>query len=147
MNPAEQLMLAQAYIHGLQAKVAQLKAQILGIRDAYGSKSFETQLGPVSVAVPKPKPVVTDEVGLFEWVQNNYPAEIVPAIRPTFRSALVSGLRCAGPDVLTEQGEVVGWAVVETGEPYVTARLTTEVKEAAAVQIEARFDEMMKALE
>lgn len=149
MNAAEKLMAIKGLIAGLQAAEAAQKDGILALKDQLGASSFKTALGGVSVATPKPKIAVTDEAGLLAWVEEHFPSEVetIRRVRPRSREVLLGQLVMDGSDVVTAEGEVVTWAVVEQGEEYVTARLSSDVKAVATEQVRTALDGLLGVLQ
>lgn len=144
MNKAEQLMAVEGLIYGLTQIKARLRGEVLELKAQVGASQFRTALGPVSVATPKAKPVITDERKFLAWVSDNYPDEIEQKVRESFTKALLAKVRMVGADVLTPEGEVLEFASVdEGGDEYVSARLTAEVKEQAATQVAEALERMI----
>lgn len=143
MNTAEQLMLVKAYIWGLQRIEAQLKARVLDLKAEVGASQFRTPLGPVSVAAPKPKPVITRPEAFLAWVLENRPDEVVTQVRESFAKAFVDSLVIDGDEVFTKDGELVEFAGVDLRDEYVTATLSAPVKAEAEVQVAGALDRLL----
>lgn len=143
MNTAERLMVVKAYIHGLQQVEAQLKAQVLELKGQVGASQFRTPLGPVSVAVPKPKPVIRDERAFLRWAIENHPDEVEQSVRDAFTKSFLAGLVVDGGEVFTRDGELVEFAGVDQRGEYVSATLSGPVKAEAEVQVAGALDRLL----
>ena len=143
MNTAEQLMVVKAYIWGLQRIEAQLKARVIAMKAEVGASQYRTPLGAVSVAVPKPKPVITRPEAFLAWVLENRPDEVVTQVRDSFAKAFVDSLVIDGDEVFTKDGELVEFAGVDQRDEYVTATLSAAVKAEAEVQVAGALDRLL----
>lgn len=136
-------MVVKAYIWGLQRIEAQLKARVLDLKTEVGASQFRTPLGPVSVAEPKPKPVITRPEAFLSWVLENRPDEVVTQVRDSFAKAFVDSLVIDGDEVFTKDGELVEFAGVDQRGEYVTATLSAPVKAEAEVQVAGALDRLL----
>ncbi len=144
MNKAEQLMAVKGLIWGLQQVENRLKGEVLDLKEQVGASQFRTDLGPVSVASPKAKPVIADDRKFLAWVADNFPDEIEQRVRDSFTKALLAKVTMDGSDVLSPDGELLEFAAVDPGgDEYVSARLTNEVKEQAEAQVAAALERMI----
>jgi hypothetical protein len=147
VNTAEQLMVVKAYIWGLQQVEAQLKGQVLELKGEVGASQFRTPLGPVSVATPKPKVVITNDRKFLAWVLDNHPDQIEQTVRESYAKAFVLGLVIDGSEVFTRDGELVEFAGVEQRGEYVSATLSAPVKADAEVQVAGALDRLLGVLQ
>lgn len=85
--------------------------------------------GTVVLAAGRRVAAVTDEETFVKWVNSRYPGEVVLAVRPAFRRRLLDAATRAGIAVDTETGEVIPGVDITAGEPYLTARPSTEAKD------------------
>ena len=105
------------------------------------------RVGWVRVDKGRTKATVTDEAAFTAWVRETAPGEIVPAVRPSYREAVLSQLRREGAAVVPGTGELVEevpGVEVSEGEPtvYVNAE-----EDAAEVLGEAYREGGLPALE
>ena len=147
MNTAEQLMAVKGLIWGLQRAEAVLKERVLEMKAQLGATSYATALGPVSVAVPKPRPVIVDAQAFLAWVEANRPNEIVRQVRESYTGAFLGQLVIDGGEVFTRDGELVEFAGVEQKTEYVSAALSAPVKAASEAQVAVALDGLLGILQ
>ncbi|MDM2350545.1 Uncharacterised protein [Mycobacteroides abscessus subsp. abscessus] len=79
------------------------------------SSTTRVQLGP--------KLKVEDPDRLAAWVQQRWPTEIVPAVRPSFLAQIVPRMAATNGCLIDDDGEVCPWVGLERPNPYTTTRL------------------------
>lgn len=79
------------------------------------SSTTRVQLGP--------KLKVEDPDRLAAWVQQRWPTEIVPTVRPSFLAQIVPRMAAANGCLIDDDGEVCPWVGLELPNPYTTTRL------------------------
>lgn len=120
-------ILAAALVKVIKERVAEadqngradLLAQLIAAHEAMGVKSVSielpdgTKVGTATLTNPKAG-VYVDDVAFMRWVQAEHPGEVVPAVRESFRRAIVARLRVVGGDTVVDEktGYVVEWASV-----------------------------------
>jgi len=106
----------------IDKEIAAEKTETLAFADEFGVKSFDTPLGPVTVAHKDPS-IGWDQAGLLAWVKTNHPGEVeqTERVRPAFQAVLASRfVVVAGGVVDSVTGEQVDFAFVTAqGDPYV----------------------------
>lgn len=81
-----------------------------------------TNVGAISYANGSRQVRVVDEHAFTEWVLANYPDEIVPQVRASFRDSLFGRVRDAGAPVDPATGEVIPGVEAGRGDPYITVK-------------------------
>lgn len=81
-----------------------------------------TKVGAISYATGARRVTVVDERAFTEWVLANYPDEIIPHVRTSFRDALFSRIRDTGEPVDTGTGEVIPGVETGRGVPYLAVK-------------------------
>lgn len=79
------------------------------------SSTTRVQLGP--------KLKVEDPDRLAAWVQQRWPTEIVPAVRPSFLAQIVPRMAAADGCLVDDDGEVCPWVGLERPNPYTRTSL------------------------
>jgi hypothetical protein len=100
-----------------------------------------TVLGAVTMCKGRTTAAVTDETALTAWVQDRFPHEIVPQVRPSFvELLLLSAKNRDGCWVNRKTGEAVPIPGVKVGygDPYPAAHLAEDAEQVLAVAWERR---------
>lgn len=80
-----------------------------------------TKVGSITYANGRVTPRVVDERAFTAWVSENYPDEIVPLVRSSFRDAILAQAK-ANDAPVTANGELVPGIELRPGNPYLTAK-------------------------
>lgn len=152
MTAAEKLAALRALREGLNAAIDDATAEVEGVREQTGSKSFDTPYGLVYFAVSGDK-FAFDEPRFLAWAEENTPESVIPErsevkVYPahpsdTLRTAI--GKRCVriGDDVFDAlTGEPLPFASVVPGRETLAVKLTTATKLEAADLVRARIDDI-----
>ncbi|MBF9328516.1 hypothetical protein [Mycobacteroides chelonae] len=70
-----------------------------------------------------PKLKVEDPDRLAAWVQQRWPTEIVPAVRPSFLAQIVPRMAATDGCLVDDDGEICPWVGLELPNAYTTTRL------------------------
>lgn len=72
---------------------------------------------------PSVKLKVEDPDRLAAWVQQRWPTEIVPAVRPSFLAQIVPRMAATDGCLVDDDGEICPWVGLELPNAYTTTRL------------------------
>lgn len=142
-RPAERLAALSAIAAGLDALIAEAKADVLAEAAAHGVKAFATPFGAVNVTAKDPTIVVGDEDAFLAYVKARHPdaVEVVETVLPTTRRAILDRLAyitAADAIIDTETAEVMEWAVrTAPGMPYTSWPTSAAQKAAKAAASDA----------
>jgi hypothetical protein len=78
-NPAEQYLALKAIQSGLAAALKVVERQVDEVRQVFGSKSFDSQLGTLGLTITKPKVGKFDRAALLSIAREQYPHEVTEA--------------------------------------------------------------------
>jgi len=113
-------------LYAVKATEAEYAEKVYAAAAETGADRWRTPFGLVTVARRKPTIGVTDEQALTAWVAENHPSEIVTTVtvRDSFRRSVLERLGDGhdGTVIDTETGEVITWATVIEGSPYLSVR-------------------------
>lgn len=90
-----------------------------------------TKVASVTMAEPRASVKVVDEAAFVAWVAEEYPGEIVQAVRESFRTKVLDAVRRNGAPIDHNGAVTRGVEIVER-DPYVTVRPTSGASEAVA---------------
>ncbi len=142
-------MVVKGLMEGLAAEERRLKAELVKTSAEYSVGTFKTPLGPASVSSPQPSiEIIPDD--FLGYCAEHHPGmlEEVLQVKEWFVTSHAKTLRIAGSDVVDADGVVVEYARVKpAGAPYVSARLSSEVKLQATAQVAAALDGLMGLLQ
>ncbi|WP_423487922.1 hypothetical protein [Mycobacteroides sp. PCS013] len=85
---------------------------------------------------PSAKLKVEDPDRLAVWVQQRWPTEIVPAVRPSFLAQITPKMAAADGLLIDDDGEVCPWVGLERATAYTTTRLLKDADEHLAPLLE-----------
>ena len=139
LSPAERF----AALRTLKDAIARVEANLTAwiIANPEGADRWRTRFGTVTVAHPKPKPAIISDAELVDYCREHHPEEVIEVVRPTFLKVLKDRLVVVGDDVVDPAtGEVVPWAMVKQGNPYLSTPTSDEKK--AAIDL---WEELIEA--
>lgn len=150
MKAPDRVAFLTAVMAGAKAELDKAKADVLALGDEVESDKFRSQFGPVVIAHPDPKPVITDPAAFLAWVKTHHPDEVTETVRPAYASAYLSGLVVDdGVAVDPGTGEQPEWVGVTSPEPYVTYPASAPQKAVKAQAVEwfgDRADRVLDAI-
>lgn len=136
MNPAETYARLKLLELALRRVLPAAAEAAEAYRESVRAKTLETDHGTVTGVRPQPA-ISLDPEAFLAWVVEHRPDEIRPTVNPAFRAAYLAELRVVGDCVIDRNGEVIEFASVRRGRPYLTTRFTEDAKRAAeAVVVE-----------
>lgn len=120
----------------VKAKLAHGKDMVAGAFDENGAKSAVasltdgTEVATVTMAAPTPKPFITNERDLIEWLKANTVGIVMPertivepeTIDGGAFAEFVKSLNASDGILLDDNGEIVPGVHLRAGEPYPTVR-------------------------
>lgn len=90
--------------------------------------------------------VEVDQEAATAWCRERYPERLVETIHPDFLARLVNPVSKGGAPgdhaVDTETGEVLPWATVVLGNPYISTTTTAEANSLASELLNRAYDQM-----
>lgn len=153
MTAAEKLAALRALREGINAAIEDASADVEGVREQTGSKSFDTPYGLVLFSITEDR-FVFDEPSFLAWAEENAPESVIPARteikhHPAYPSGTLRanlGKRCVriGGDVFDSlTGEPLPFATVVPGKETLNVRLTPATKADAADLVRSRIEQVV----
>ncbi|WP_154021769.1 hypothetical protein [Mycobacteroides abscessus] len=97
---------------------------------------------------PSAKLKVEDPDRLAAWVQQRWPTEIVPAVRPSFLAQIVPKMAATDGCLIDDDGEICPWVGLELPNAYTTTRLLKGADENLSNLLEHRsLADLMRLIE
>lgn len=153
MTAAEKLAALRALREGLNAAIEDAAAEVEGVRETTGSKSFDTRYGLVGFSI-HPTTYLFDEAAFLAWTEENAPESLIPAwtevkewpARPSDTLRAAMGKRCVqiGDDVFDSlTGDVLPFATARPGKETLTVKLNPATKLEAADLVRDRISDVV----
>jgi hypothetical protein len=146
LSQPERIALLRALKAALAAIDAEEAARVIETGSATQADRWRTPYGTVTIASKDDSIVITDSHAVLQHVKETAPTEIQESVRPAYLSHLLADLVIDGDQVVSvETGEVVPWAKVKHGEPYVST--SGEARKKAIERWEQILTERLESIE